>query len=133
MNESPVILFDGICNLCCWWVRFLLKQDKKEKFRYASIQSVSGERLFKSAGLDNNTLKTIVYMKGNDVFIESAAVLEILKELGGLWVITGIFKQIPTSIRDNCYLFISKYRYKIFGKRSSCYIPTPENNKRFLT
>jgi len=133
MNESPVILFDGICNLCCWWVRFLLKQDKKEKFRYASIQSVSGERLFKSAGLDNNTLKTIVYMKGNDVFIESAAVLEILKELGGIWVITGIFKQIPTSIRDNCYLFISKYRYKIFGKRSSCYIPTPENNKRFLT
>ena len=133
MNESPVILFDGICNLCCWWVRFLLKQDKKEKFRYASIQSVSGERLFKSAGLDNNTLKTIVYMKGNDVFIESAAVLEILKELGGLWVITGIFKQIPTSIRDNCYLFISKYRYKIFGKRRSCYIPTPENNKRFLT
>jgi len=133
MNESPVILFDGICNLCCGWVQFLIQQDKKMKFRFSSIQSESGERLLLSVGLDNNTLKTIVYIKPNEFFIESSAVLEILRELGGVWILSGIFRLIPASIRDRFYRFISKKRYKIFGKRSSCFIPSPENNKRFLT
>jgi predicted DCC family thiol-disulfide oxidoreductase YuxK len=133
MNESPVILFDGICNLCCGWVQFLIRHDKKMKFRFASIQSESGERLLKSVGLNNNTLKTIVYIQGNEFFTESSAVLEILKEMGNIWTLFCILKLIPTPLRDRFYQLISKKRYEIFGKRSSCYSALHENKKRFLT
>jgi len=133
MYQSRIILFDGICNLCCGWVHFLIRHDKKMKFRFASIQSKSGERLLESVGLNNNTLKTIVYIKQNEFFTESSAILEILNELGSIWALFGVFKLIPLPLRDGIYRFISKKRYVIFGKRSSCYLALPENRKRFLT
>jgi len=133
MNESPVILFDGICNLCCGWIQFLIRHDKKKKFRFASIQSEIGQELLKSFALNNNSIKTIVYIQRNEIFTESSAILEILRELGGNWAMTGVLKLIPRPLRDGFYRFISKKRYKIFGMRSSCYLPTPENEKRFLT
>ncbi|MDD4971136.1 MAG: thiol-disulfide oxidoreductase DCC family protein [Paludibacter sp.] len=133
MNEFPVILFDGICNFCCGWVQFLIRHDKEMKFRFASIQSEIGQGLLKKVGLNNNSLKTIVYIQRNEIFTESSAVLEILRELGGSRVMVGVLKLIPKPLRDRFYQFISKKRYAIFGKRTSCYLPTPENKKRFLT
>lgn len=132
MNQSPVILFDGVCNLCCEWTRFLIWKDKKMLFKFASIQSEAGERLLNSAGLNNKELKTIIYLKNNQVYLASAAVLEILNDLGGIWKMSNLFQLIPKAVRDRIYLFIAERRYRIFGKRSSCLLPTTENQKRFL-
>jgi predicted DCC family thiol-disulfide oxidoreductase YuxK len=133
MTQSPVILFDGICNLCCGWVQFLIHHDNKMKFRFASNQSAIGKSLLNSLGIGNEMMESIVYIKGSVCFRESSAVLEILKDLGGIWKLFSVFKLIPNPIRDGIYRFTAKKRYLIFGKRASCYSPTHENQKRFLT
>jgi predicted DCC family thiol-disulfide oxidoreductase YuxK len=132
-NQHPVILFDGICNLCSGWVQFLIRKDTNMKFRFAPIQSKIGQKLLHTVGLDSNNLETVIYLKGNDCFRESSAVLEILKDLGGLWSIAYAFKLIPGTLRNGFYRCIAKKRYRFFGKRASCLMPTPENKKRFLT
>jgi predicted DCC family thiol-disulfide oxidoreductase YuxK len=133
INQHPVILFDGICNLCSGWVQFLIRKDTNMKFRFAPIQSKSGQKQLHTAGLDSNNMETVIYLKGNECFRESSAVLEILKDLGGIWSIAYALKLIPGTLRNGFYRFIAKKRYRFFGKRASCFIPTPENQKRFLT
>lgn len=132
MHQSPVILFDGICNLCCGWVRFLIRRDKSRKFRFASIQSDAGKKLLDSAGLNHIDPETIVYLKDKQFYQESSAVLEILSDLGGIWKAAALFQLIPKAVRNGIYRFIARNRYRIFGTRSSCLMPTPENAKRFL-
>ena len=131
--NTPVILFDGICNLCCGWVQFLIRHDRQMKFRFASFQSETGEKIIKTLGSCNGNMETIIYLKENHVLRYSTAVLEILKDMGGIWKILMVFKFIPTKIRDRIYQFIAGKRYTFFGKRSSCLLPTPEIKKRFLT
>ncbi|HEY6914615.1 MAG TPA: DCC1-like thiol-disulfide oxidoreductase family protein [Paludibacter sp.] len=133
MNERPVILFDGVCNLCCNWVRFLIREDKKELFLFAQLQSGSAKRMLESFGLNSNDLESVVYIKNNICLQKSAAVLEILTDLGGVWKIVGIFKLIPSVIRDLVYRFVANIRYKAFGKRESCMLPSKKIQKRFLT
>jgi len=132
-NQNPVILFDGICNLCSGWVQFLIRKDTNMKFRFAPIQSETGQRLLHTVGLENSNIETVIYLKENECFRESSAVLEILKDLGGLWTFASVLKLIPGTLRDGFYRFIAKKRYRFFGKRTTCFIPTPENQKRFLT
>jgi len=132
-NQNPVILFDGICNLCSGWVQFLIRKDTNMKFRFAPIQSETGQRLLHTVGLENSNIETVIYLKENECFRESTAVLEILKDLGGLWTFASVLKLIPGTLRDGFYRFIAKKRYRFFGKRTTCFIPTPENQKRFLT
>ena len=133
MTETPVILFDGICNLCCGWVQFLIRHDKKSKFRFASIQSAIGQSMLHSVGISNKMPESVVYLKESQYFRESTAVLEILIDMGGIWKIFSVFKLIPNMIRDGIYRFIARKRNSYFGKRATCYTPTPENQKRFLT
>jgi predicted DCC family thiol-disulfide oxidoreductase YuxK len=132
-NQHPVILFDGFCNLCSGWVRFLIRKDRKMKFRFAASQSTIGQKLLHEVGMDNIQLETVLYLKGDTCFRESSAILEILKDLGGVWALAVVFKIIPSTLRNATYQYLAKKRYHIFGKRSSCYSPTPENQKRFLT
>jgi predicted DCC family thiol-disulfide oxidoreductase YuxK len=133
MNRTSVILFDGICNLCCGWVQFLIRMDKKMLFKFASLQSDSGKIFLKSIKMSTNHMETVVYLKKDRVYTESTAILEILTDLGGIWKAFSIFRIIPNSIRDGLYRFIAKRRYRIFGKRFSCLLPTLENQIRFLT
>lgn len=133
MLQNNVILFDGFCNLCCGWVQFLIRRDKRVRFKFASLQSESGKKLSDVLGLNSNQFETVVYIKDNQHYIESEAVLQIVKDLGGFWKILLIFRAVPKSLRDFSYRVIARKRYKIFGKRSTCMIPTPELQKRFLT
>lgn len=133
MNQSPIIIFDGICNLCCWWVLFLIKRDTNAKFFFASLQSETGQRMLSSYGFRPSEMETVIYLKGNKCFQKSTAVLEILKDLGGIWSIFSLFKLIPKHIRDYVYQFIARKRYKFFGKRTTCLMPTSELQKRFLS
>jgi len=136
MRQSSVILFDGVCNLCCGWIQFLIRRDKKAVFTFVPLQSDTGKRLLetvdlKAENLTTSNINTIVYIKNNQAFIESEAVLEILTNLGGIWRIFGVLRLIPRSLRDKIYRYIASKRYSLYGKRTSCFLPTPEDEKRF--
>lgn len=131
-NNSRIILFDGVCNLCNGFVQFIIKRDPKAKFKFASLQSPEGLSLLNKLGLPTTGFDSLVYINGDNYLIKSNAGLAILKELEGFWSLFHVVKVIPKFIRDFFYNIISKTRYKIFGKRTSCMIPTPEMKQRFL-
>jgi predicted DCC family thiol-disulfide oxidoreductase YuxK len=130
--ESSVILFDGVCNLCNGIVQFIIKRDPNGKFRFASLQSACGQKLLGKFGLPSNEFDSIVLIQGEQYFLKSSAGLRILKELGGLWKLLLVFTYLPAPFRDFIYDQIARSRYRIFGKRESCMIPTPELKARFL-
>lgn len=101
------------------------------KFTFVSFQSEAGDKLIRTQGLSPGNMETIIYLKGNHVLRYSSAVLEILKDMGGIWNIWTVLKVIPKGFRDRIYQFIAGKRYTFFGKRSTCLLPTPENQKRF--
>lgn len=131
-NNTQIILFDGICNLCNGSVQFLIKRDKKAKFKFASLQSASGQSLLLKFGLPKDDFHSFVYIKGDHYFIKSDAGLNVLKDMRGLWQLFYVFILIPKFIRDFIYSSIAKKRYKLFGKRDTCMVPTPEIKQRFL-
>ncbi len=134
MNEKivRVLLFDGVCNLCNGTVQFILKRDKKEKFKFATLQSKSGQILLNKYKLPLYPFDTFVYIVDESYFIKSEAALLVIKELGGIWKILSILRYIPRPIRDFIYDVIAKSRYRIFGKKDECILPSPSLKKRFL-
>ena len=132
-NNEQVLLFDGICNLCNGLVIFIIKRDSKSKFKFAALQSPAGQLLLKKYGLSTENINTLVYVKGDKIFLKSSAVLHILKDLGGLWKLFFVFIFLPKFIRDFFYNLIAKWRYKILGKRETCMVPNPEILYRFLS
>ncbi|TMI97370.1 MAG: thiol-disulfide oxidoreductase DCC family protein [Bacteroidetes bacterium] len=125
VNNKPVILFDGVCNLCSGSVQFILKRDKEKRFLFASLQSTYGQSLLKQ--LD---LPTELY-EGGKVFTRSTAALKMFSQLKG-WSWVKIFWVVPKFIRDAVYNLIAKNRYKWFGKKEECWLPTPDLKARFL-
>lgn len=132
-DQSFILLFDGVCNLCNRLVNFVIKRDKKGKFKFAALQSESGQALLEKLGLSTHDFDTFVLLRSDDkFFVKSKAGLTVLKELGGGWRLLYVFIVIPTPIRDFVYNRIARTRYQVFGKRDSCMIPGPEVEKRFL-
>jgi predicted DCC family thiol-disulfide oxidoreductase YuxK len=131
-REQNILLFDGVCNLCNRFVQFTIRRDPKGKFKFASLQSESGQALLQKLGLPRDDFRTFVLVKGERYFLKSTAALQVLRELGGVWKLFYVFIIIPRPLRDFLYGIISKTRYRIFGKRDTCMIPTPDISKRFL-
>ena len=131
-NKEYVLLFDGVCNLCNSIVQFTIKQDPKGKFKFASLQSESGQALLKKFDLPTGDFGSFVFIDRDRYFVKSSAGLHVLKELGGLWKLLYVFIIVPAPIRDFLYNIIAKTRYKIFGRRETCMVPTPELRRRFL-
>lgn len=129
---SDILLFDGVCNLCNNLVQFIIKRDPKGKFKFASLQSESGQLLLKKFGLPTDDYDSFVFIKKDNFFLRSSAGLHVLKELGGVWKLFYLFIIFPEPLRDFVYTFIARKRYKIFGKQDTCLIPTPEIKQRFL-
>jgi predicted DCC family thiol-disulfide oxidoreductase YuxK len=127
-----LILFDGVCNLCNGGVQFVVKRDKKEKFKFASIQSSVGQSYLRKFQLDQKGAYSIILIRGEKYLDKSSAALEITRHLPGLWPLLSVFKIVPKFIRDFIYDFIAKNRYRWFGKKDECMIPTPELKSRFL-
>lgn len=125
-----IIFFDGVCNLCSASVRFVIRRDKKKKFHFASLQSEFAQK--KLAGMSGNEIKTIVLLKNGEASFRSDAALEISRELIGLWPALYMLKIVPRFIRDGLYDFISRNRYRWFGKREACWIPSEEWRTRFV-
>jgi predicted DCC family thiol-disulfide oxidoreductase YuxK len=126
-----IILFDGVCNFCDSSVQFIIKRDPKGYYKFAPLQGETGRKLLKEFGLTEN-LESIVYIEDNQFYKKSNAALNICKNLEGAWRLFVLLKILPTPIRDYFYDIIAKNRYKWFGKKDSCMIPSPEIRSRFL-
>jgi predicted DCC family thiol-disulfide oxidoreductase YuxK len=131
-RKGQVILFDGECNLCNGFVGFVLPRDPAAHFKFASLQSSFGQDLLTGHDLPANTLDSVVLVDEGKVYIRSTAALRIVRRLSGLWPLLYLLILVPRPIRDAVYDFIARHRYRWFGKRESCLLPTPENRKRFL-
>lgn len=132
MKDEPIILFDGVCNLCNGSVQYVLKHDKKKLFRFASLQSDSGQQLLKKYKLPYNNFNSFVLLQNEKAYLKSTAALMVAKQLGGFTQMLYAFIIVPTFVRDAVYNLISKNRYKWFGKKESCMVPTTELQSRFL-
>lgn len=132
IENNNILLFDGVCNLCNGFVQFTIERDKQSKFKFASLQSKSGQYLLTQNKLPVENFTSLVYLKGEQCLLKSSAILHFLKELGGVWKVFFILILIPKPIRDFVYSIIANSRYKIFGRRQSCFLPTPELKQRFL-
>ncbi|MFO8147044.1 MAG: thiol-disulfide oxidoreductase DCC family protein [Gillisia sp.] len=132
-KDKKIILFDGVCNLCNNSVNFIIEHDKKDVFRFASLQSEIGRKLTSERGIDSDELDSIVLIEpGVAYFKKSTAALEISKELSGGYSMLKYFSFFPEGLRDGVYDLIANNRYKWFGKKDSCMIPTPELKAKFL-
>lgn len=130
---QPLILFDGVCNLCTHSVQFVIQRDAKQQFRFASIQSDLGQKVLQQYGLSTTKINTVVLLNNNQIYTHSTAALHIAQQLGGLWQLASLALWVPAPLRDAVYTFIAQNRYRWFGKQESCWLPTPELKNRFLT
>lgn len=132
-ENKKIILFDGVCNLCNGAVNYIIKHDKKDIFRFASLQSEIGKQLVSERGMDPGELDSIVLIEpGVAYYRKSTAALEISRDLSGGYSFLKNFMFIPESLRDGIYDFVANNRYKWYGKKESCMIPTPELKTKFL-
>lgn len=130
--DKPIILFDGVCNLCNRSVQFVIQRDKQKKFMFASLQGVKGQEVLKRFDLPVNDLNSFILVHGDKVYTRSTAALRVLRELGGGWKLLYGFIAVPKFIRDSVYNWVARNRYKWYGKKDACMIPTPELRSRFL-
>lgn len=129
--DKIVILFDGVCNLCNGAVQFIVNRDSDSFFRFASLQSSFGAAQLTRFGLNPNALHSIMVIEHDILYQRSDAILKIAAHLNG-WRFLRIFRILPPFIRDGVYNLIASNRYRMFGKKDSCMIPTPALKARFL-
>lgn len=128
---EKIILFDGECNFCDHSVQFIIKNDPEGRFKFASIQSEIGKKLLNQINVPEDTDSFILIVKDR-YYSKSSAALRICKDLKGFWKIFYVFLIVPRPIRDLFYRILAKNRYKWFGKKNSCMLPSPEIRNRFL-
>jgi predicted DCC family thiol-disulfide oxidoreductase YuxK len=131
-NDYSFILFDGICNFCNSAVNFIIRHDKKNNFKFAPIQSEVGKSLIDQFKMNPVGIDSVILIKGDSYYIKSKAFIKIIKNLKGLWKLFYILIIIPRPIRDFFYDILARNRYKWYGKREECMVPTKEIKNRFL-
>ncbi|MGY3188695.1 thiol-disulfide oxidoreductase DCC family protein [Lysinibacillus sp. TE18511] len=126
-----IILFDGVCNFCDSSVQFIIKHDQGAYFHFASIQSDAGQALLAQYEVPENIDSVILFEHGKAYF-ESTAALKICRRLDSFWPVCYVFILIPSCIRNRMYRIFAKNRYRLFGQKEMCLLPTPSQRKRFL-
>lgn len=129
---NPLILFDGVCNFCNASVNFIIRRDPGKVFRFAPLQSTAGQGLLKKFSLASTDLDTMVLIESDRAFTRSTAGLKIARRLSGLWPLLYAFLIVPRFLRDAVYNVVARNRYRWWGKRDACMVPTPEVKERFL-
>jgi predicted DCC family thiol-disulfide oxidoreductase YuxK len=124
-TNNPIVLFDGVCNLCNSTVLWIIKHDPTRQFRFASLQGDYGQQVLKQFHLPPDALNSFILLKDNQIYTKSTGALKVAKALNGLWSMLYIFIIIPAFIRNSVYDLIAKNRYRWFGKKESCAIPSP--------
>ncbi|TXG39651.1 thiol-disulfide oxidoreductase DCC family protein [Seonamhaeicola maritimus] len=132
-KSKKLILFDGVCNLCNNSVQYVIKHDKKNMFLFAPLQSKIGEEIIQAYNIDTSKIDSILlYTPEKGINHKSTAALKIAHQLGFPRNLMGIFFIIPPFIRNWIYDYVAKNRYKWYGKKEACMIPTPELKSKFL-
>ncbi|MEW5675338.1 DCC1-like thiol-disulfide oxidoreductase family protein [Flavobacterium enshiense] len=132
-KNKKIILFDGVCNLCDATVQKVIKVDTNDNFRFVPLQSELGKEIISYIGIDiQKTDSIILYEPGIAYHIKAEAAIEIAKTIGGIYALLGIFSVFPNWLKDIGYDFVARNRYKWYGKKESCMMPTPEIKAKFL-
>ena len=137
LNSNPIVLYDGVCGLCNHLVQFLLQRDKRDRFRFASLQSEFAQAVMIRHRLDPHDLDTVYVVKDHNqptetLLARSDAILYMLKQLGGIWSVAAVARVLPRALRDAIYKIVARNRYRLFGKHESCMLPEPEPRAKFL-
>jgi predicted DCC family thiol-disulfide oxidoreductase YuxK len=130
--NHKIILFDGVCNLCNYWVDFVIKRDKKDSFRFAALQSEPGQNILNNFNLNPDIVDSFILVEDKNFCIKSTASLKVIKELNSLLKIFYPAIILPKPIRDFIYDLVAKHRYKLFGKKETCRIPSQSELAKFL-
>jgi predicted DCC family thiol-disulfide oxidoreductase YuxK len=131
-TSHPIVLFDGVCNLCSGAVQFIIRRDPEGRFRFASLQSPLGEELLARFGIDPRLIDSVILVEGDRWSKESDAALRVARGMSGAWRMLWALRVIPRPLRDGLYRLIARNRYRWFGKQETCWLPTPELRGRFL-
>lgn len=131
-GSDHIIFFDGVCNLCNGLVRFIIRIDRKKLIRFSHLQSEAALKILSEYGIDGNKADSVIYITGNKPYFKSEAILRLFHDTGGIWRAAGIFRIIPRFISDALYDFIARNRYRVFGRKESCMVPSAEIRSRFL-
>jgi predicted DCC family thiol-disulfide oxidoreductase YuxK len=132
MTPDAVVIFDGVCNLCAFSVKFILEHEADRTLRFTPLQSPAGARLMRKFGFDAGDAKTFVLIAGGKPYVRSDAAIGVSRYLAGAWKVLGVINVIPRPIRDWAYDFIARNRYRWFGRSDTCMVPTPELRARFI-
>lgn len=125
-------MFDGVCRLCTGTVLFVIRRDRRKRFRFASMQSRLGQELLRRFGLSPDTLTTFVLVEAGEHFTKSTAALRVAAGLGGGWPLASVLLAVPRPIRDAVYDWVAKNRYRWFGRLDQCLVPVPDVRDRFI-
>jgi len=132
--EHWIILFDGVCNLCERTVQFVIRNDRAGHFRFAPLQSAAAQELLSGAHYEHDALSSVLLLIDSKLYRKSAAALQICRRLDGGWpVLYYLFAWVPTPLADRVYDYIGSHRYRWFGRKAACWIPTPELMARFIS
>ena len=130
--EGPIIVFDGKCLLCSSSVGFIVERDRAARFRFAPMQSVTGRSLLLRHGLDPEDPASLLVVEGERAWSDSEAVLRVASAFGGAWRLAAVARVVPRRWRDAAYRVLARNRYRWFGRRDTCLVPTPELRARFI-
>ena len=131
-DDGAVILFDGVCNLCSGFVQFVVPRDTAGKYRFASLQSDAGRELLAEHDLPTDELESVVLIEDGESYRKSAAIIRIAAGLGGAYRLLSPFRHVPRAVRDRVYDFVAEHRYRWFGKKDRCMMPSGDVKSRFL-
>jgi predicted DCC family thiol-disulfide oxidoreductase YuxK len=132
LDEGPVLFFDGVCNLCNGAVQFVVDHDLHGRIRFASLQSDVGEAVLDRLDLPRDDLETVVLVEGNRAYTKSAAAIRACELLGGVYRLASVGWVVPRGVRDRLYDIVAEHRYRWFGRKDQCMVPTPELRSRFV-
>jgi predicted DCC family thiol-disulfide oxidoreductase YuxK len=130
--DAPVILFDGVCNLCNGFVQFVIDRDPQARFRFASLQSDAAAARLGGRTVSTSLPDSVLLLEANRLYTESDAALRVLRGLTFPWNLAYAFAVVPRPLRDVIYRWVARNRYRWFGRRDVCMVPTPDLRARFL-
>lgn len=132
-ETGATIVFDGVCVLCNGWVRFLLRHDRRGRYRFAAMQGESARALLRAHGLDPDDPVSFLLVEDGRAHTDTDAIVRVLGSLGGVWrVPAAVLSLLPRALRDPLYRVMARNRYRLFGRHAQCLLPTPGQAARFL-
>ena len=132
-EKEPVLLFDGVCNLCNGFINFIIDRDSDGHFTFGALQSAEAEPYLEASGIDPDVIDSMVLIVDGEVYVRSTAFLQVMRRLPFPWFLLSVFIIVPRSLRDFVYQKVAANRYVWFGKRTQCRAPTPERQTRFMS